>query len=113
MSTHQNHLAETNVITTHNIGFDKQLLMFYNLKLRYFFLLGALIAYMFAHFYYRVCSPPEPFLLLLYNPTHSKPEFYECSTTTGSSTMTFDIYSGYEAVQLSKVNFLAQLFSEK
>lgn len=50
----------------------------------------------------RVCSPPDPFLLVLYNPTHSKPEFYECSTSTGSNNMTFDFYTGYEAVQISK-----------
>ncbi|KAL4236878.1 hypothetical protein ACF0H5_005264 [Mactra antiquata] len=50
----------------------------------------------------RVCSPPDPFLLVLYNPTHSKPEFYECSTTSGSNKMSFDYYTGYEAVQINK-----------
>jgi hypothetical protein len=55
------------------------------------------------NFNFRVCSPPDPFLLVLYNPSHSRPEFYECSTATGSNKMTFDFYSGYEAVQISKV----------
>jgi len=54
---------------------------------------------------YRVCSPPDPFLLVLYNPTHSKPEFYECTTVNGDNKMTFDFYTGFEAVQISKVRF--------
>ncbi|WAR23533.1 STIL-like protein [Mya arenaria] len=50
----------------------------------------------------RVCSPPDPFLLVLYNPTHSKPEFYECCTASGDSKMSFDFYTGFEAVQINK-----------
>lgn len=55
----------------------------------------------FIHF--RVCSAPDPFLLVLYNPSHSRPEFYECCTTTGDNKMKFNFYTGYEAVQISKV----------
>ena len=53
---------------------------------------------------FRVCSPPEPFLLVLYNPTHSRPEFYECSTATGTSKMSFNLFTGYEPVHLNMVS---------
>ncbi|KAK3090600.1 hypothetical protein FSP39_012998 [Pinctada imbricata] len=51
----------------------------------------------------RVCTPPEPFLMVLYNPVHSRPEFYEVSTSSGSSKMEFELYSGYEVVSLPKM----------
>ncbi|KAK3609062.1 hypothetical protein CHS0354_011327 [Potamilus streckersoni] len=50
----------------------------------------------------RVCSPPEPFLLVLYTPLHSKPEFYDVTTTSGNSKLTFDLYTGYDAFHLNK-----------
>lgn len=52
----------------------------------------------------RICSPPEPFLLVLYSPVHSKPEFYELSTMSGTSKMDFDLLTGYEVVSISKSN---------
>ncbi|XP_033737226.1 SCL-interrupting locus protein homolog [Pecten maximus] len=52
----------------------------------------------------RICSPPEPFLLVLYSPVHSKPEFYELSTMSGTSKMEFDLLTGYEVVSISKSN---------
>ncbi|VDI21550.1 SCL-interrupting locus protein [Mytilus galloprovincialis] len=50
----------------------------------------------------RVCVPPESFLLVLYNPMHSKPEFYELVTSTGSGQMNFDLFNGYEVINLPK-----------
>ncbi|XP_060072335.1 SCL-interrupting locus protein homolog [Ylistrum balloti] len=52
----------------------------------------------------RICSPPEPFLLVLYSPVHSKPEFYELSTMSNTSKMDFDLLTGYEVVSISKSN---------
>ncbi|OWF46210.1 SCL-interrupting locus protein homolog [Mizuhopecten yessoensis] len=52
----------------------------------------------------RICSPPEPFLLVLYSPVHSKPEFYEISTASGTSKMDFDLLTGYEVISISKSN---------
>lgn len=54
--------------------------------------------------YSRICSPPEAFLLVLYSPVHSKPEFYEIVTVSGKSTMDFDLLTGYEVVSISKVS---------
>ncbi|XP_046563984.1 LOW QUALITY PROTEIN: SCL-interrupting locus protein homolog [Haliotis rubra] len=49
----------------------------------------------------RVCSPPEGFLVVLYSPLHSRPEFYECNTNTGNNKLNFDLYGGYEATNLN------------
>ncbi|XP_067679252.1 SCL-interrupting locus protein homolog [Haliotis asinina] len=49
----------------------------------------------------RVCSPPEGFLVVLYSPLHSRPEFYECNTSTGNNKLNFDLYGGYEATNLN------------
>ncbi|XP_071119027.1 SCL-interrupting locus protein homolog [Haliotis cracherodii] len=49
----------------------------------------------------RVCSPPEGFLVVLYSPLHSRPEFYDCNTTTGNNKLSFDLYGGYEATNLN------------
>ncbi|KAK7101216.1 SCL-interrupting locus protein homolog [Littorina saxatilis] len=50
----------------------------------------------------RVCTPPEGFLLVMYTPHHSKPEFYEVSTTSGKPDLEFDLYTGYEITSLNK-----------
>ncbi|XP_052257477.1 SCL-interrupting locus protein homolog isoform X2 [Dreissena polymorpha] len=57
-----------------------------------------------SHITDRVCSPPDPFLLVLYNPTHSKPEFYECCTAKGDNKLTFDLCVGYDALQINKMS---------
>ncbi|XP_041358779.1 SCL-interrupting locus protein homolog [Gigantopelta aegis] len=50
----------------------------------------------------RVCCPPEQFLLVLYSPTHSKPEFYDVITSTGDSKLDFDVFTGYEVANIAK-----------
>lgn len=51
----------------------------------------------------RVCSVAEPFLLVLYSPLHSKPEFYDVTIQNAEGNMQFDLYTGYEVVSLPKV----------
>ncbi|XP_064617151.1 SCL-interrupting locus protein homolog isoform X2 [Liolophura sinensis] len=48
----------------------------------------------------RVCEPPEPFLLVLYSPLHSRPEFYECTTRTGKTELDYSLYSACDRLQL-------------
>jgi len=36
---------------------------------------------------------------------HSKPEFYEIITSTGNGQMNFELFNGYEVVNLPKVSF--------
>lgn len=57
-----------------------------------------------------MCVPPESFLLVLYNPMHSKPEFYEVVTSTGSGQMNFDLFNGYEVINLPKVSSNLNIF---
>lgn len=51
----------------------------------------------------RVCSVAEPFLLVLYSPLHSKPEFYDVTIQNAEGNMQFDLCTGYEVVSLPKV----------
>ncbi|ELU03617.1 hypothetical protein CAPTEDRAFT_219123 [Capitella teleta] len=51
---------------------------------------------------HRVCMPPEHFLLLIYSTRHSKPLFYQCCTSDGSSRLNFDLSSSHEVLQLPK-----------
>ncbi|XP_061168007.1 SCL-interrupting locus protein homolog [Saccostrea echinata] len=50
----------------------------------------------------RVCAIPEPFLLVLYSPLHSKPEFYDVTIQNTDGKPQFDLFSGYEVVSLAK-----------
>lgn len=45
----------------------------------------------------------EPFLLVLYSPLHSKPEFYDVTFQNADGNTQFDLYTGYEVVSLPKV----------
>lgn len=70
--------------------------MQWNIKV-YFF------AYYDSCYFYRVCSVAEPFLLVLYSPLHSKPEFYDVTIQNADGHTQFDLYTGYEVVSLPKV----------
>ena len=50
----------------------------------------------------RVVSPPEAFLVLLYSPVRSKPQYYECVTSDGATRQSFSLSSCHEVVQLPK-----------
>ncbi|ESP05316.1 hypothetical protein LOTGIDRAFT_227950 [Lottia gigantea] len=54
------------------------------------------------HIQDRVCCSPDNFLVVLYSPLHSKPEFYECGCRTGNSELDFDLHTGYEASNITK-----------
>ncbi|XP_048761311.2 SCL-interrupting locus protein homolog isoform X2 [Ostrea edulis] len=50
----------------------------------------------------RVCAGLEPFLLVLYSPLHSKPEFYDVRMQNTDGKLQFDLHSGYEVISLPK-----------
>ena len=61
-------------------------------------------------FVFRMCIPPEPFLLVVFSPLHSRPEFYECTTTDGRRSLSFDLSSCHDVIQLGKVSVGDQSF---
>lgn len=50
----------------------------------------------------RVCRPPEPFLVVLYSPHRSSPEFYECVASNGASQQPVCLLTHHDVFQLSK-----------
>ncbi|CAL1534439.1 unnamed protein product [Lymnaea stagnalis] len=50
----------------------------------------------------RVCLPPDDFLLIIYSPLHSRPEFYQCVTNSGNTNLDFELFSGYEVANIVK-----------
>ncbi|KAK6172016.1 hypothetical protein SNE40_018419 [Patella caerulea] len=67
------------------------------------FVWSACLRYIYnEHIQDRVCSPPENFLVVLYSPLHSKPEFYECGTKNGTSGLDFELHCGYEASNMAR-----------
>lgn len=68
---------------------------------------------LFIWFGCRVCEPPEPFLLVLYSPLHSRPEFYECTTRTGKAELDYSLYSACDRLQLPTVSIMEQFDADK
>jgi len=60
-----------------------------------------------ACFCFRVCLPPEPFLVVLFSTLYSKPEFYECVTIDGRRHLDFALSTWHDVIQLNKVCTLA------
>ncbi|XP_064626016.1 SCL-interrupting locus protein homolog [Lineus longissimus] len=50
----------------------------------------------------RVCAAPEAFLVALFSPLHSKPEFYECLTEDKTSRLKFELNTCLESVELTQ-----------
>ncbi|KAH9489423.1 hypothetical protein Btru_037682 [Bulinus truncatus] len=50
----------------------------------------------------RVNLPPEGFLLVFYTTLHSKPEFYQCNTVSGTKDLNFRLFSGHEVTHIAK-----------
>ncbi|KAK0045462.1 SCL-interrupting locus protein [Biomphalaria pfeifferi] len=50
----------------------------------------------------RINLPPEDFLLVFYTTLHSKPEFYQCNTVSGTRDLSFKLYSGHEVTHIAK-----------
>ncbi|XP_055885003.1 SCL-interrupting locus protein-like isoform X2 [Biomphalaria glabrata] len=50
----------------------------------------------------RINLPPEDFLLVFYTTLHSKPEFYQCNTVSGTRDLSFKLYSGHEVTHITK-----------
>ena len=57
------------------------------------------------NFCFRVCLPPEEFLLVIFSTLHTKPEFYQCGTSDGKNNMEFELSTCHEVIQLPKVLF--------
>ncbi|GFS20293.1 SCL-interrupting locus protein [Elysia marginata] len=54
------------------------------------------------HLQDRVCMPPNEFLLVVYTPLHSRPEFYQCLSTSGTCALQFQLRSGHEVTNMTK-----------
>jgi len=54
-------------------------------------------------FLFRVCLPPEPFVVVLFSTLHSKPEFYECVTVDGRCHLDFALSTWQDVIQLNRV----------
>ena len=52
---------------------------------------------------YRVCVPPEHFLVVLYSPLHSRPEFYQVNTSDGKPDLQVALYTSYTTIRLPNV----------
>ncbi|GFO10718.1 scl-interrupting locus protein [Plakobranchus ocellatus] len=58
------------------------------------------------HLQDRVCAPPNEFLLVVYTPLHSRPEFYQCCPTSGTSNLLFQLsFVIYQALSTPCHNF--------
>ena len=53
---------------------------------------------------FRVCVPPEHFLVVVYSPLHSKPEFYEFSTCDGKPDLQVSLFTSHAVVTLPSVS---------
>ena len=53
----------------------------------------------------RVVSPPESFLLVFYSSQRTRPQFFECVTSDGSSQLRFSLCTCHEVMSLPKVSF--------
>ena len=49
---------------------------------------------------FRVCVPPEHFLVVMYSPLHSKPEFYEFSTCDGKPDLQVSLFTSHTVLTL-------------
>ncbi|XP_005099234.1 SCL-interrupting locus protein [Aplysia californica] len=50
----------------------------------------------------RVCMPPSEFLLVLYTPMHSRPEFFQCCSASGNSNFQFQLCTGHDVGNMTK-----------
>lgn len=65
------------------------------------------------HLQDRVCLPPNEFLLVVYTPLHSRPEFYQCSPTSDSCDFQFQLRTGHEVTNMTKaLSAPSQSFTE-
>ncbi|CAG5121121.1 unnamed protein product [Candidula unifasciata] len=55
------------------------------------------------HLQDRVCAPPEEFLLALYRPLQTRPEFYQCASSFGDSCLQFGLSTGHKTINMDKV----------
>ena len=53
---------------------------------------------------FRVCVPPEHFLVVVYSPLHSKPEFYEFSTCDGKPDLQVSLFTSHAVLTLPSVS---------
>ena len=53
---------------------------------------------------FRVCVPPEHFLVVVYSPLHSKPEFYEFSTCDGKPDLQVSLFTSHALLNLPSVS---------
>ena len=60
--------------------------------------------------YFRVCVPPEHFLVLVYSPLHSKPEFYEFSTCDGKPDLQVALYTTHASLILPNVSTISKSY---
>lgn len=96
--------TETLQISTHNVlfYFKDYYWMFkicYSIRLRDVTDYGLVMLF-------RVCLPPEPFLVVLYSVLCSKPEFYECTLESGTPHMDYTLAACHDVIQLNKVRAL-------
>ncbi|RUS73358.1 hypothetical protein EGW08_018877, partial [Elysia chlorotica] len=54
------------------------------------------------HLQDRVCLPPNEFLLVVYTPLHSRPEFYQVLPTSGTCDLQFQLRTGHEVTNMTK-----------
>ncbi|KFM76365.1 hypothetical protein X975_13786, partial [Stegodyphus mimosarum] len=54
----------------------------------------------------RICLPPLPFLIVFYNQHQSEPEFYDCTCTSGSTVLGFQLHRGFTSLSVAKVPIL-------
>lgn len=51
----------------------------------------------------RLCLPPQPFLLVLYSTLYCNPEFYDCTTKSGTCELSYNLYEGSAKTTLARV----------
>ncbi len=52
----------------------------------------------------RVCVSPEPFLLVVYSPLRSRPEFYQMETQDSRPDLQIELHSAFKTIRLPNVS---------